>query len=571
MKKTIAASLSVLLMMSMMASTAVYAQEIPDAEQVIDIDMIDADTVPDADSYTIVDDGEPLLEVTRVKEPGVTAALDDTANEYYTADFMIPESSYQVYLTGLTQDNVSEIRQAIIASYVEGENFDLKNLGFIDAEKTEPGDGDDNMCWAATTANLLTYTGWAAQADFDSSDDLFEVFIDAFENKGGNVKFATGWFINGISTPELAQPREGTGRYLPRYHYNDLVEEFNLRQNAAEQLATVFDRLKTGYGASLSLNIYGSEGLEGGHAVTCWGFVTDVRYPETSKDYYKSVLVTDSDSDKMDVPLDADRRDADDVMSLFTLEPEVQEGLDTYRFRITDRQVALITSAVTVIPFSEEIPFETDPDATFDMINSPDITLDPFVLTDDLEDESTVTVFSPDATIYYQPYMMNTAKADYVGKISLRISVKDAQDNEIYAKVFTYSKDLTIPSSAGMRYDKESFHKKLPVGDYTITASFNMNHQTAEAYYFNNTRSINFKVREQYLLGDTNNDDSVDITDATKIQRILAYVETADDRIAQRGDVNQSGDLDLPDATLIMRYLTNVKIPYPIDDTRFYD
>ena len=120
MKKPIAALLSLLLIMSMMTSTAVFAQEAPEAEQVIDIDKADADTVPDEGSYTIVDNGQPLLEVVRVKEPAATAALyNGLTNGYYTAEFKIPESSYQVYLTGLTQDNVSEIRQAIIESYTE--------------------------------------------------------------------------------------------------------------------------------------------------------------------------------------------------------------------------------------------------------------------------------------------------------------------------------------------------------------------------------------------------------------------------------------------------------------------
>ena len=72
MKKLIAALLSVLLILSVMTSTAVVAQEVPGAEQVIDIDALDADTAPDTESYTIVDDGEPLLEVVHVKESGVT-------------------------------------------------------------------------------------------------------------------------------------------------------------------------------------------------------------------------------------------------------------------------------------------------------------------------------------------------------------------------------------------------------------------------------------------------------------------------------------------------------------------
>ena len=572
MKKTIAAILSILMIMSMMTSTAVFAQEAPEAEQIIDIDRADADTAPDEGSYTIVDNGQPLLEVMHVKEPAATAALGDgSTSGYYTAEFMIPESTSQVYLTGLTRDNVSEIRQAIIESYTGGGDFDLKNLGFIDAEKTREGDGDDYMCWAASTANILTYTGWAAQAGFDSADDLFETYIDAFENRGGNVRIATGWFINGISVNTLSQPREGTGNYLPQYNYRDLAEEINLRQNCAAQLATVFDRLKNGYGVSLSVDIYNSTGYEGSHAVTCWGFVTDVRYPNTSKQYYQSVFITDSDSDKYSVQGDTDRRDADDRMSLFTLEPEEQEEINTYRFNITSKQTAMISSAVTVMPFSEEIPYETDPDATLDMINNPDIELDPFVLTDDPDDYSTVTTFAPDTTIYYQPYMMNGAKADYYGDIFLRISVKDSQGNEIYTKNFI-NHNLRIPASAGLRYNKDSIKSSMPVGDYTITASFNAEHQTTEAHYFNNTRTIHFKIREQYLLGDANGDDVISTPDITKMQRILARMDhSMDEMMRQRCDINHSGDLALPDVTILQRKLARMEVAFPVGETRFYD
>lgn len=573
MKKPIAAILSLLLIISMMTSTAVFAQETTEAQQVIDIDRVDADTVPDTENYTIVDDGEPLLEVVHVKEPGATAALNDgVTNGYYTAEFMIPESSYQVYLTGLTQDNVSEIRQAIIESYTEDGDFDLKNLGFIDAEKTWENDGDEYMCWAASTANILTYTGWAAQAGFDSSDDLFEAFINNFTDDSGNVECATGWFVNGISAPEGAQPTPGTGRYLPQYNYSDLVDAFDTYNNCVEQFRTVYPRLKAGYGVSLSLDIYGNNGYEGGHSVTLWGFVTDRRYPETSAQYYHSVFITDSDSDKNSVKNGKDRRDADDVMSLYTLERQVQEGIDTFSFDISYQKIGLIAEAVTVAPYSADIPYETSPEATLDPVNYPDIVLDPFILSDDPnDDEKTITTFADGTTVYYHPYMMNVANADYVGKLYLVVTVKNAQGTEVYSRTFHYSQPVTISHNHAMGFTPQSITAKLSVGDYTITASFNPDHDVTEAYYFNNTRSIDFKVRGKYLLGDADNDGSVDITDATKIQRILAYLETAENDLTQRGDVNESGDLDILDATQIQRYLAHMAILYPIDVERFYE
>ena len=569
MKKTIAALLSVLLFMSVFTSTAVFAQETTEAEQVIDIGTLDADTVPDADSYTIVDDGEPLLEVTRVKELGVTAALEKTASEYYTADFVLPDNGYQVYLTGLTKNNVDEIRQAIIAEYTNGKDFNLKNLGFIDAEKTWADDGDENMCWAASTANLLTYTGWAAQAGFGSTDDLFEALIKGFADEAGNIENATSWFLNGSIASGGAKKTPGTGGYLPRYSYTDLVEAFDLYNNCAEKLETVYDRLHSGYGASLSVNIFDVSGNMSGHAITLWGFVTDPRYPKTSEEFYKNILITDSDSDKYAVRDGKDRRDADDVMSLFALEAFHQNEISTYRFSISRSQTALLSEAKTVVPFSDAVPHETSSDATMDPSRYPDIVLDPFVLSDNDKDDNTLTTFLPNTDIYYQPHMMNVGGADYHGKLSLSVKVTDPQDNVEYKKDFLYPQDVTINALKGVMFNKESIN--LPVGDYVITASFNMDHSTTEAYYFNNTRSIRFKVRDQYRIGDADSNGIFDSSDVTKMQRVLAKLDTIDEMYDKRCDIDGNGTVSITDATLALRYLARLDIKYPIDEIRICD
>ena len=569
--KRILTVICILLAICMLSTTTVFAQSAPAADSADAIDIADADAAAVGDSYTLTDGGEPVLEVAHVYKPGLTAALSDRSNGYYTAEFMLPETNYQVYLTGLTQDNTEEIRQMIINAYTEGGDFDFKNLGFIDAEKTWADDGDENLCWAASTSNLLTYTGWAAQAGFASADDVFEAFISAFDDNGGNVEFATGWFLDGVAAPGGAQPTAGTGRYLPQYNYSDVVETFDVYNGITEHMDTVYDRLKSGYGVSLSLDIYGNQGYEGAHAVTCWGFVTDIRYPKTSNQFCKNVFITDSDSDQYWVQGGKDRRDADDVMSLYALEPVEQEGIDTMMFDITDRQTALISEAVTIAPYSADIPHETSIDATMDPLTSPDIILDPFILTDDVNDKDhTITTFAPNTTIYYQPYMMNVANTAYTGRLRLVVTVTDEQGDTVYSRTFNYSSSTISPSS-GSAFGKESITPKLPVGDYTITASFNPDHEVAEAYFFNNTRSIDFKVRESYKLGDTDGDGSISVVDATLIQRVLAHlVVTLDENAAQRGDINESGDLDLLDVTYIQRHLAGLEIPYAVNDSRYY-
>lgn len=575
MKKLIAALICIMMVIGMTTPTVAFAQEVSDAEQIIELGAAD-DAALSADSYTITDDGETLLEVRHVDEPGMTAALDNTpSNGYYTADFMLPETNYHVYLTGLTRENTDEIRQAIIDAYDEGADFELTNLGFIDAEKTWYEDGDENLCWAAASSNLLNYTGWAAQAGFTNTDDLFEAFIDAFSDDGGNVRYGVGWFLNGVSSIGGAQPDPGTGGYLRQYNYSDVAKIYDIYENGIDQFKTVYERMKNGYGVSLSVDIYGEEGYQGGHSVSCWGFVTDIRYPEDSKAFFKSVFVTDSDSDKYWVQEGTDRRDADDVMSLCALETFEQNGIETYQFNITDHQIALISELITVAPFSEDFPHETLSSATLDLVNSPDIVIDPFILTDEFKDDvSTKTIFSPDATIYYHPYMFNVSNATYTGPLYLTVTVTNEQGNTVYSKNFNYSSTIDIDPSYMISFSRTGLNKTLPVGDYTITATFNRNHVISEVYYFNNSKSISFKVRDTYLSGDTDGNGAVESVDTTTIQRILAKLDVqvvVDENLICRGDITQEGILDLMDVTLIQRYLAHAETPYAVNESRFYE
>ena len=578
MKKRISALFSVFLALLLIGSTGVSAQDVPAAQQevqqVIDVDSMGVDTIPAADSYTIVDDGEVLLEVVHVKTPGMTAALNSvTSGGCYTAEFMIPETNDKVFLTGLTQDNTDEIRQAIVENYTEGGDFELKNLGFIDSEKTWYADGDENMCWAAASSNILTYTGWAAQAGFNSADDLFEEYIASFSDGAGSVFYGFGWFFNGIvGTENVAQPTAGTGAFLSQYFYRDVAEIVDIDSDGAVNFGTLYDRLHDGCGVSLGVNIYGPNGFEGGHSVSCWGFVTDIRYPSYDKRRYKSVLITDSDSDKYYVQDGMDRRDADDVMSLYALEPFEQNGVDTFSFAISDHQTAVMAEAITLRPYSTDIPVETDPDATKSSTSTTDIALKPFFLTDDSSVEQTKTTFAPGSEIYYQPWMANVSSVTYNGPLYLSITVRDANGVTQYSRSFNYSTLTTVSPARRTAFSMTKINKVLPVGDYTITASFNPNHNVTEAYYYNNTMTLAFKIRESYLLGDVDGDGTISIIDVTSAQRMLAGLDDpADDALTQRGDIDESGALDILDATVIQRYLSNVPILYTIAVEQFYE
>ena len=575
MKKLMIA-VSVLLTLCLLGGTTVFADVIPLIEpqggEIALSDLAYADT-PD-DGYVVTDDGEPVLTVGYVEAAGLTAALSDvSANGYYTADFTLPDGVTQVFLTGLTRYNVSEIEQAIAAGYRDG-SFTLTDLGFIDAEKTLDEDADDQLCWAASSADVLTYTGWAAQAGFTSADDLFELYIDSFENKGGHAYYGIGWFFNGVknnnSTSAMPVNYPDSGNYLPQYAFDDYAEVVDLIDAGAAGVGTLYERLRDGCGVSLNAEIYLNGEQQGGHAVTCWGFVTDRRYAETNKNYYKSVIITDSDSDER---LGVDRRTAPDVMSCCTLVPMEQDGgIDTYYFYITRDQVAVLNDSVTLRPYTDGLTAETSSAATMDRRTSPDLTVHLFYLSDVESTQETAQKFAYGSTIYYQPYFLNAGSVDYDGDFTVKIKVVDKNSGStVYTRSLPGGTVNIVPYQY-LGFQALSIPRRLAVGDYTITASINDDHATPEAYFYNNAGSLDFKVRETYRIRDVDGDDSVESTDVTLIMRHAAAMSIGLDELSmQRGDVNADGGLDILDATLTQRYLANIPIRFDIDTTGIYD
>lgn len=577
---------------------AVYAQEAQSAGEItgsgdvenetpIEVDVAEAEDVPVDGSFTLTDDGEPVLEVKHQNELAVTGAYDGTMmNGFYTADFVMPDTGYNVFLTGLTKNNVARIKQAIIDNYVEGKLFEMKNLGFIDVEKTFYGE-DSLMCSHAAASNMLVGSGWAAQAGFTNSDDVFERYVDAFSNGGNNVVFVLPWFFNGRA-PYGIYDSPGFNGYFPQYDFTGLTESYFFKDETED----IYNRLREGYAVSIGLRLYRFEDHElfGGHAVTLWGFVTDPNYPADSKEHYKYIFVTDSDSN---LPKKGkDRRTAPDVMSMIPIEYKnlYDNGLGYW---YSDPPVCdvLITDATALKPYSPDIPYETSPDATLDKKTSPDMTIDELILTDEpkagerfdaLDDKGTVsdsffwdhrynpyysvrstskTEFSDDATIYFCPYLINNSTVVYSSQeegLFTRLTVTDAQGEVVLQKSYEIPKSVSNKHTtyylrtARLFY---SFKAQLPAGDYTATVEFNPNHTVTEAFYFNNTKSVDFKVREPQLLGDTDEDGNITILDVTQIQRTLAGLKNPTASIKKLGDVDQNDDLDVVDATLLQRWL----------------
>lgn len=563
------------------ADDGIYAEATTlDGDAVVLADAPDVDRIGDLESYDLIIGDEPVLTVEQSDIPDITAGTVE--NGYFSADFFLPDTQKRVFLVGLSADKVEEIQSRIISSYASGADFELEDLSFIDAEKVKinGGNGDDNLCWAAAASNVLTYTGWAAQAGFAATDDVFEAFISAFTDNGGNASYGFSWFFNGVNVIELLFPGQfasaaaGTGGYLTDYAYERLADTVDISAGGIRGMSALHRCLEDGKGIALSVSIYNSASgaYYGGHALTCWGFIADMTYSSDDPGYYAGLFITDSDSDQ---PSSGDRRDAKNILQSVSLSNGTDaNGALTFEFDLDRRNRCVIDEFDTLIPYSPDVEKETDSAATRDRAGTTDLTVLNIFLNTDLtpsDVEVRMEKIESNTPFYYTPSIKNESYVDFsFSRTKISFEITDADGQTAFSN--TFKGGLTIPPGYSVSYGTSLINNDgLPAGDYIVTASVNADKAVAEAYCYNNTASYPLKVRDSYLLGDTDGSGEVDIIDATKIQRIAAdYDEGYDDLMRQRASVI-GGELSVLESTLIQRYIADYEIRYPVGEKRLYE
>lgn len=210
----------------------------------------------------------------------------------YEIDIQVGGTVY-AYLTGLSLND----KNAIINNPTDFLN-NLNDLDPYDAEKTMIG--DSSMCWAASTANMLAYTGWGKVNGFQTEDDIFAYFTDHFTNNGGHQFYANEWFLTGKYVPQSNSfssnswskqktPGAGGGFY-PSVQYSSIAGNVNL--TSVNALTDAVNKLKDGCAVGLGTT---------SHALTLWGIVYDTS-KTGSPQYYVSLFQTDSDDNKYSNP-----------------------------------------------------------------------------------------------------------------------------------------------------------------------------------------------------------------------------------------------------------------------------
>jgi hypothetical protein len=158
---------------------------------------------------------------------------------------------------------------------------------WADAEKSSDNTEDDDMCWAASSSNVLEWTGWGKVGGLTNTDEMFGYFQDHWTDLGGNPWYAWDWWFDGTndgpSTYPWSQVDVAGGGFFTGYD----IDDYRFYSSSTSlALSNVDGLLHAGYGTTLTV------AGPGAHSITVWGFETD------GNGDYAGLYVTDSDDDK---------------------------------------------------------------------------------------------------------------------------------------------------------------------------------------------------------------------------------------------------------------------------------
>ena len=163
-----------------------------------------------------------------------------------------------------------------------------------DADKSIPNTDDDLLCWAATAANVLQWTGWGTTTtnNMTTADQMFTYFQNHWTDELGNPVLAWDWWFDGTNDKQgvagWAQEDVQGGGFFPKQGFSGLLHSDG---NVSQALATISSYLRAGYGIGLRITTGASDS---GHFITVWGY--DFQPGNTNA--YRGLFVTDSDDNQ---------------------------------------------------------------------------------------------------------------------------------------------------------------------------------------------------------------------------------------------------------------------------------
>lgn len=447
-------------------------------------------------SYELLYFGDTVMSVTlhdlQSPPPQDTTSAVGALNGYYTAEFNM-DDSHEVFVTGLTSRNLQQVQTELIAVRLENRYFNITNIDFIDTEKT--GSSDSELCWAASCADILQYTGWGSAAGFSDADDIFEAYIRAFDDVAGNAYYGWQWFFSGYNAQQeesgWAHVKDGTYStftgWLPAYSPESLTTVYDVKYDWS-QIAGAFGSLEKGCGVSISLGWYGNYGRNGGHAISLWGYVLDTA--ASGKDRYEALIVSDSDSDMYS----SDRRDAPNKYRLLGMSSYSGNNMDSFKLDYSSSSSGVLESFIVLQPYSGGIQKDN---GTRDKFNNFDLVVDEVdVKTIGANGTGRSVKTAPeDEDIWVQPLIWNCSEHDADGfALQYTVKVTDSSGKVEFNNTYSFP-NMTIGAGNSISADQVNIGQ-YEAGSYTVTVTVSAE-GAEEAYYSNNSSSVSFSVAEK--------------------------------------------------------------------------
>lgn len=238
---------------------------------------------------------------------------------------------------GMTDEEQNAIAQNIGGNYSIGKAAHIEstdNYRLIDAEKYGGKDnenkssgkpyGDANLCWAASVADMLVYTGWTDEDE----DGIFSEFTENYFDDGAFQETGIKFWFNGMNKDQTAAEKAGKngardvvfvdnessegdfftstqvrhpgsadGKIVNRGHATQYAAEtiysktYASNTPAAEMGELIVKAIDDGDAVGIQLLFYNGDSRVGVHAITIVGYVKD------QEGKLKSVIVSDSDND----------------------------------------------------------------------------------------------------------------------------------------------------------------------------------------------------------------------------------------------------------------------------------
>lgn len=170
--------------------------------------------------------------------------------------------------------------------------------GWSDFNKTEENTNDDNLCWAASAANIINWwqQKYKIPTGTPTGDQVWTTFKDSFSDIKADPYNAYTWWLNGEypNTSNLTDFGKTAGGYYKEYFNSSYAVSNALTGFYNSSYWGISNGIKTylSQGMGLTISITDTKG-ETGHALTLWGAEYNTETLALTK-----LFLTDSDDNK---------------------------------------------------------------------------------------------------------------------------------------------------------------------------------------------------------------------------------------------------------------------------------